>query len=108
MTYTRPGGTQARSTVFSLEVCDTQMAACTSARLNLSTLLVRMEAGSAKPKREWSVKTTRRPMVRACRAASCASVEKAWCAWTRVRRSRRSTRRRAAKPPNTVGRVSLW
>jgi hypothetical protein len=44
--------------VFSLLVCDTQMAWCTSARKHLSALLARMLLASAKPNREWSVNMT--------------------------------------------------
>ena len=46
MTDTRPGGLQARSTVFSLLVWLTQMAWCTSARVNLSTCRGRRAGGA--------------------------------------------------------------
>jgi hypothetical protein len=58
MTDTRWGGRAALSTVFSLLVWLTQMAALTSARQHLSSLLTRMLLASAKPNREWSVNTT--------------------------------------------------
>lgn len=107
MTETRCGGMHARSTVFSLDVCETHTTWCTSASVNLSTLLVRMDATSAKPKSEWSVKTVGRPIVRACRMASWAMVEKAWWPCTTPMRSSRMMDRSRAKPPKSVGSVSL-
>lgn len=58
MTYTRRGGRQARSTVFSRLVWLTQMTACASASVNFSALFSAMDAGSAKPTSEWSVNST--------------------------------------------------
>ena len=49
---------------------------------------------------------TLQPMVRACRSASCAMAEKAWCACSSVMRSRSTTSRSSAKPPNSVGGVA--
>lgn len=40
--------------------------------------MVIIELASAKPKREWSVKTHFIPIVRACKIASWHSVENAW------------------------------
>ena len=82
ITKTRSGGRQARRTVFSLLMCDTQMTACTSQSVHLRSLLVQMLAASAKPKREWSVNATGYPMVRACSMHSFASTENAWCPCT--------------------------
>ena len=51
-TDTREGGSAALSTVFSLDVCETQITWLISASVNISSLLVRMDEASAKPKRE--------------------------------------------------------
>lgn len=66
MTDTLCGGKHARSTVFSLLVCDTQITWCTSASTHLSSLLVMILLASAKPNREWSVKTTYRNRTTRC------------------------------------------
>ena len=47
--------------MFSLLVCDTQIAAWTSHRVHFKILFVAMLEASAKPKREWSVNTTGSP-----------------------------------------------
>jgi hypothetical protein len=70
MTETISGSSEARRTVFSLQVCETQIMWSTSLKVNLRSLLVRILAASANPKSEWSVKTVRKPMVRAWRIAS--------------------------------------
>lgn len=51
MTDTMSGSREARRTVFSLQVWLTQMTWSTSLRVNLSNLLVKILAASAKPKR---------------------------------------------------------
>lgn len=56
---------------------DTQITWLIPARENFSTLLVIIELASAKPNREWSVKTALICMVRAWNMASCAKVENA-------------------------------
>lgn len=70
MTETISGSSEARKTVFSLQVCETQITWSTSLRVNFRSLLVRILAASANPNSEWSVKTVRKPMVRAWRIAS--------------------------------------
>lgn len=57
MTETLSWGTQARSTVFSFPMWDTQMQWLQSARDISRNLFVMMAETSAKPNKEWSVKT---------------------------------------------------
>lgn len=52
ITLTMRGSREARRTVFSLHVCDTQMTWSTSLKVNLSNLLVKILAASAKPNNE--------------------------------------------------------
>ena len=51
------GDILARSVVFSLLVCDTQITCSVFLRLIFSSLFVRMALTSEKPNIEWSVKT---------------------------------------------------
>lgn len=56
ITYTDSGSILALSTVFSFDVCDTQITASISESVKTSSLLVRIEAVSLNPNKEWSVK----------------------------------------------------
>jgi hypothetical protein len=57
MTDTRAGGTQARSTVFSLLVWLTHTQRLTPASTHFNALFMRMDPESANPNSEWSVNT---------------------------------------------------
>mmetsp|Transcript_7988 Transcript_7988/g.24020 ORF Transcript_7988/g.24020 Transcript_7988/m.24020 type:complete len:260 (-) Transcript_7988:418-1197(-) len=103
MTDTRAGSSPARSTVFSLLVWETQMTWSVQVRVKSSTLFMWMAEGSAKPKSEWSVKSTLRPMVPACMSASWQSTLKAWCPCTIVTPSRIQMLRRMGKEDMSVG-----
>ena len=82
------GSTPALSTVFSLLVCETQMLWSMSHRLQTRTLLRWIDAASAKPSREWSVKQVGIPIVLACMRHSWPITEDAWCPCTMPIRSR--------------------
>ena len=100
-------GSLARNAVFSLLVCETQMACATFFRLYLNSLLVKMAEASENPKIEWSVNIAFNPMAGASESASLPSVEKAAWACTICICSRiKMCLKRAAETGITVGNVT--
>ena len=116
------GSRDARKTVFSLldlpvsgavskdlnypyHVWLTQITWSTSLNVNFKSLFVKILAASAKPKREWSVKTVRSPIVLACRMASWHKLLKlAWPCTISIC-SLMMIFRKIGKNEKTVGRV---
>ena len=107
ITDTRCGAIFARSTVFSRLVFETQMTWSTHRSDHSSTLLMWMDAASAKPKSEWSVKHTLSPSVPAWKRASWHKFEVVWCPCTSVIRSRRKMSRSSGSPAHRVGSVTV-
>jgi hypothetical protein len=78
----------------------------TSLRENFKSLFVRILAASAKPNKEWSVKTVLKPIVRACRMASKQKLLRLAWPCTISMRSRMMMFRKIGKNEKTVGNVA--
>jgi hypothetical protein len=77
ITETCSGRSEALRTVFSLDVCETQMTWLISDNVNFNSLFVSIEEISSKPNKEWSVKMVFIPIVFECIIASCDKEENA-------------------------------
>lgn len=106
ITLTRSGAILARSTVFSREVLLTQITWSTVRRLHCNILLMWIDAASAKPKSEWSVKQLLMPMVPAWNMLSWHKLEVVWWPCTMLIRYRIKMARTSGNAVSHVGSVT--